>query len=76
MNVMSKEVVDALHTVAAAVMERNKEDVIFEVDYDKEEIRVTRGIFPVTNHINCGGDSVSASIKDFVKQFILKVDLG
>ena len=76
MNVIPKEVVDAMHTIAAAVMERDKEDVIFEVDYDKEEIRVTRGIFPVTNHINCGGDSVSASIKDFAKQFILKVDLG
>lgn len=76
MDVMSKEVVDAMHTIAAAVMERNKEDVIFEVDYDKEEIRVTRGMFPVTNHINCGRDSISASIKDFAKQFILKVDLG
>ena len=46
-----------------------------EVDYDKEEIRVIYGKFmPVVYRVNCAMDSVTGTLKDFAKQFIMQVE--
>ena len=75
MDKLSKKTVDAMHQIAADRLSSKVEDVGFEVDYGKEEIRVIYGKFmPVVYHVNCAMDSVTGTLKDFARQFILQVE--
>lgn len=75
MDKLSKKTVDALHQIAAERLCSKVEDVGLEVDYKKEEIRIIYGKFmPVVYRVNCAMDSVTGTLKDFAKQFILQVE--
>lgn len=75
MDKLSKKTVDALHQIAADRLGSDVKDIGFEVDYEKEEIRVIYGKFmPVVYRVNCAMDSVMGTVKDFAKQFILQVE--
>lgn len=75
MDKLSKKTVDALHQIAADRLRSDVNDIGFEVDYKKEEIRVIYGKFmPVVYRVNCAMDSVTGTIKDFARQFILQVE--
>lgn len=75
MDKLSKETVNALHQIAADRLASDVNDIGFEVDYEKEELRVIYGKFmPVVYRVNCAMDSVMGTVKDFAKQFIMQVE--
>lgn len=75
MDKLSKETMSAMRQIAADRLASDVNDIGFEVDYDKEEIRVIYGKFmPVVYRVNCAMDSVTGTLKDFAKQFILQVE--
>lgn len=83
MDKLSKKTVNAMRQIAADRLSSDVEDIGFEVDYKKEEIRVIYGKFmriidgkfmPVVYRVNCAMDSVTGTLKDFAKQFILQVE--
>ena len=76
MDKINKEVADAMHTLASALVNRPKSKTRFNIDYDKEQIIFEFGDFiGVKYTANCCCDSQQASIKDFAKQIIMEIVL-
>ena len=75
MDLLDKKVLDSMHILASAVVGKPVDETSLCVDYDKELIEFEFGDCPQKMVVNCGCDSQAASVKDFARQLLMKVEL-
>ena len=74
MDLLNKEVLDSMHTLASAMVFKPVDKTKLSVDYDKEVIEFQYSDCDIMI-VNCRYDSQAAAIKDFAKQLLMQVEL-
>ena len=75
MDLLNKEVLDSMHTLASAMVFKPVDKTKLNVDYEKEIIEFQYGDCPSSITVNCRYDSQAAAIKDFAKQLLMQIEL-
>lgn len=73
MDKLNGNVLNAMHTLASAMVFKPVEETSLCVDYNKEQIEFEFGSNKM--FVNCSMDSQQGAIKDFARQLIMQIHL-